>query len=323
MKKEQTSSATEGSSSNSSTPHSISSFSPCSKKEEGRKTSLPNENAPMTSAATAPSVAELPHMILPSMASKEYLENLPASLGEVNGRSLTSTTEVPPSSSIAAGGKGGEDTGAALLSPATSKTSSLASLFSRVLQLQFGQDPELPTIGARLERRYNGWLDYWTSPVSPLRPKDYVDAYTRPNPCPEEYWWASWRWPRTKYVNAKVPPPENGEYRDYYHYLAFKMWLERERDVYVAQANLVQEMLNRCIVKEGQYNAAKNCRHLYNKAFAMSRMEELNQALLYMAMTGNNAIRETPYPENFVDVKRKVYDDWLYRTRLRKPGDVV
>lgn len=245
----------------------------------------------MTSTAVDTSAAAAPHehIPLPSMASPDYLNNLPA---------FDSDKPMP--------------------APRSS-----ASLFMRVLQMQFGQDPDMPSLGASLERKYHGLLDYWTSPMAPLRPRNYVDAYTRPNPCPEEYWWASWRWPRTKFVNAKVPPPQNGEYQDYYHYLAYKMWLERERDVYVAQANLVHEMLNRCIVKEGQYNAAKNCRHLYNKAFAMSRMEELNQAMLYMAITGNNAIRETPYPENFVDEKRKIYDDWLYRTRLRKPGDVA
>lgn len=303
VKEESSSSRTVGSAADS---------SPLSTQKDGHKGSKMEQDASLFPIAAA----------LPSMATKEYIENLPASLGETTVKSRTVTTALPPPS---AGGVAseGEQSQTSSTKESTSSSSSLVSLFSRLLQLQFGQDPELPTIGTRLERQYQGWLDYWTSPLSPLRPKNYVDAYTRPNPCPEEYWWASWRWPRTKYVNAKVPPPENGEYQDYYHYLAFKMWLERERDVYVAQANLAHEMLNRCIVKEGQYNAAKNCRHLYNKAFAMSRMEELNQTLLYMAITGNNAIRETPYPENFVEVKRKVYDDWLYRTRLRKPGDVV
>lgn len=286
--------------------------SPLLEQNDGHKGSNLEQDASISPTATT----------LPSMATREYLDNLPASLGEATVKSRFVATALPSPSAGGAASEG-EQSHTSSTKDSTSSSSSMASLFSRLLQLQFGQDPELPTIGARLERRYRGWLDYWTSPLSPLRPKDYVDAYTRPNPCPEEYWWASWRWPRTKYVNAKVPPPENGEYQDYYHYLAFKMWLERERDVYVAQANLAQEMLNRCIVKEGQYNAAKNCRHLYNKTFAMSRMEELNQTLLYMAITGNNAIRETPYPEDFVEVKRKVYDDWLYRTRLRKPGDVV
>lgn len=249
----------------------------------------PPAEAVEAAAPAASPEAPYQHIPLPSMSSPEYVNNLPA---------YDSERPMP-------------------------KPASSASLFRRLLQLQFGQDPDMPSLGSTLERKYRGLLDYWTSPMAPLRPKDYVDAYTRPNPCPEEYWWASWRWPRSKFVNAKVPPPTNGEYTDYYHYLAYKLWLERERDVYVAQANLVHEMLNRCIVKEGQYNAAKNCRHLYNKAFAMSRMEELNQALLYMSMTGNAAIRETPYPENFVEEKRKVYDDWMYRTRLRKPGDVA
>jgi hypothetical protein len=51
-------------------------------------------------------------------------------------------------------------------------------------------------------------------------------------------------------------------------------------------------------------------------------MEEFNQSLLYMAVTGNCAIRETPYPPDFVDQKRKIYDDWLYRTRMKRPGDI-
>lgn len=224
----------------------------------------------------------------PAMGSDAYLENLPA---------FDSTKPMPP--------------------PRTA-----AQMFSLLLQGQYGQDANLPSTGTMMGKTYRGWWDYILSPYSPLRPRTYVDSHTRPNPCPEEYWWASWRWPRTKYVNAKVPPPANGVYGDYYHYLAFKNWLERERDVYVAHAQIVQEMTNRCIVKEGQYNAAKNCRHLYNKSFAMNRMEEFNQALLYMAITGNAAIRETPYPDNFLEEKRKVYDDWLYRTRMRKPGDI-
>ncbi|CCW61145.1 unnamed protein product [Phytomonas sp. EM1] len=235
---------------------------------------------------------EEPSHAAPSMASRAYVENFPAfdTVAEEKQK------HTPPRTAVAR--------------------------FTRILQLQYGQNVDFPTLGGRTGKPYGGFLDYLLRPLSPLLPRRYVDAHTRPNPCPEEYWWASWRWPRQKYVNAKIPPPTDGKYLDYYHYLAFKNWFERERDVYVAQANLVSEMLNRCIMKEGQYNAAKNCRHLYNKAFAMSRMEELNQAMLYMAITGNAAIRETPYPEDFVDQKRKIYDDWLFRTRMRKPGDV-
>lgn len=226
---------------------------------------------------------------MPSMASLDYLENIPA---------FDSSKPMPP--------------------PRT-----MIERIKRVLELQLGQDPDFPSLGSTMGRKYEGVLDFLLAPLFPLRPRTYVDSHTRPNPCPEEYWWATWRWPRTTYINAKVPPPSNGQYNDYYHYLAFKNWLERERDVYVAHANLVHEMTTRCLVKEGQYNAAKNCRHLYNKGFAMSRAEELNQSLLYMAMTGNAAIRETPYPDDFVEQKRKIYDDWLYRTRMRKPGDVA
>jgi len=242
-----------------------------------------------SSSSNSGSVA--PYEVVPSppMGSQSYLENLPAF--------DTKKPMPPPRSAV--------------------------ERFTRILQAQFGQDPDMPSLGGNAERKYHSVLDYLLSPMSPLRPRTYVDAYSRPNPCPEEYWWASWRWPRTKYVNAKVPPPVDGKYSDYYHYLAFKQWLERERDVYVAQANLTHEMTQRCVMKEGQYNAAKNCRHLYHKEFAMSRMEEFNQAMLYMAMTGNAAIRETPYPENFVEEKRKIYDDWLFRTRMRKPGDVA
>lgn len=240
-----------------------------------------------TTAAAA--AAPYANITAPSMASQEYLENIPA----------FDRTKMP------------------------TKPISAVERFSRVLRLQWGQDPDMPSLGANLERKYNGFFDWLLSPMAPLRPQTYVDAHTRPNPCPEEYWWASWRWPRTKYINAKVPPPVDGKYADYYHYLAYKLWFEKERDVYVAHTNLVHEMVNRCIVKEGQYNAAKNCRHLYNKGFAMTRAEEFNQTLLYMAITGNAAIRETPYPDNFVDEKRKIYDDWLFRTRMRKPGDTA
>lgn len=226
---------------------------------------------------------------MPSMNSQEYKENLPA---------------FDPSKPIPA-------------------PRSVVERFTRILQMQWGQDPDLPSLSTHSTVKYHGVLDFLFSPLTPLRPRTYVDSHTRPNPCPEEYWWASWRWPRTKYVNAKVPPPVDGKYNDYYHYLMFKNWLERERDVYVAHTNLVHDMTNRCLMKEGQYNASKNCRHLFNKAFAMSRMEEMNQALLYMSLTGNAAIRETPYPDDFVDEKRKIYDDWLYRTRARKPGDVA
>jgi hypothetical protein len=195
--------------------------------------------------------------------------------------------------------------------------------FSKVLRLEIFLDKEMPTMSHNQVKSYASWLEYFTSSLVPLRPRNYVDAYTRPNPCPEEYWALPWKWPRTKYVNPKIPPPVDGKYSDYYHYLAFKNWLSRERDVYVAHANLVHETVARCAVREGQYNAAKNCKHLANKSFAMSRMEELNQTLLYMSMTGECAIRETPYPANFLEEKRKVYDDWLFRTRMRKPGDTL
>eukprot|EP00331_Platyophrya_macrostoma_P014090 CAMPEP_0176433804 /NCGR_PEP_ID=MMETSP0127-20121128/16261_1 /TAXON_ID=938130 /ORGANISM="Platyophrya macrostoma, Strain WH" /LENGTH=264 /DNA_ID=CAMNT_0017816343 /DNA_START=40 /DNA_END=834 /DNA_ORIENTATION=- len=200
---------------------------------------------------------------------------------------------------------------------------SMMDRFAKVLRLEVFLDKDMPAMSHPNSRGYASYLDWLTSSLVPLRPKDYVDAYTRPNPCPEEFWHIPWKWPRTKYVNAKVPPPVDGKYNDYYHYLAYKNWLQRERDVYVAHTNLVHDALCRCIVREGQYNAPKNCKHIANKSFAMSRMEELNQTLLYMALTGNCAIRETPYPAEFLEEKRKIYDDWLTRTRMKKPGDVA
>jgi hypothetical protein len=92
----------------------------------------------------------------------------------------------------------------------------------------------------------------------------------RPNPCPEEFWVAPWRWPNYKIINPKIPPPIDGKYNDYYHFLAFRTWLRRERDVYHAHLCLLREMMERCLVKEGAENAPKNCRHLFNKYFAMS-----------------------------------------------------
>ena len=183
-------------------------------------------------------------------------------------------------------------------------------------------DSEKPTLGEHRIKKNRTLWQALTAPLFPLKPETYVDAYRRPNPCPEEYWWNPWRWPNTRQVNPKIPPPVDGKYNDYYHYLAYRLWLRRERDVYVATCHLVKQMLDRCIAKEGTINGIKNCRHLWHKFFAMTRQEEFNQALLYMAITGNCIIRETPYPENFLEEKRKIYDDWLARTRMKKPGDV-
>ena len=161
---------------------------------------------------------------------------------------------------------------------------------------------------------------YFTRSLFPLKPELYIDPYTAPNKCPEEFWYNPWKWPLTKRVNPKIPPPVDGKYNDFYHFLTYKHFLRVERDVYVAHLGLLQEMAIRCSLKEGP-NAAKNCRHLFNKHFSMSRHEEFTQSLLYMAMTGNVIIRETPYPPDFIEQKRKIYDDWLTRTRMRLPGD--
>lgn len=198
---------------------------------------------------------------------------------------------------------------------------SLFDRFGAVMRLEMFIDKDMPKMSGGNVRSNTSFWEWFVQPMVVVRPKDYVDAYIRPNPCPEEFWHLPWKWPRFKAVNPKVPPPVNGKYNDYLHFLAFKNWLDRERDVYVAHTNLVHDAIVRCALREGQYNAAKNCKHFANKSFAMSRMEELNQTLLYMSITGNCAIRETPYPENFLDEKRKIYDDWLARTRMKKPGD--
>jgi len=182
-------------------------------------------------------------------------------------------------------------------------------------------DPELPTLSRKEHKPPQSLWRMILGPMYPLKPDTYQDPYLRPNPCPEDFTQMNWRWPHARDVNPKIPPPVDGKYNDFYHYFAHKQWLRKERDVYMGHMQLVHEMTLRCTIKEGPINATKNCRHLANKHFAMSRMEEFNQTLLYMAVTGNGAIRETPYPTDFVEQKRKIYDDWLFRTRLRKPGD--
>lgn len=192
--------------------------------------------------------------------------------------------------------------------------------YRRVAMGVITQDGDIPSVGSR-PLPQKTWWDLMTRPLFPMRPETYRDAYLRPNPCPEEFHVNPWRWAQTKLLNPKIPPPVDGKYNDMYHYMAYRGWHRKERDVYVQHTILLREALDRCLVKEGVTNGRKNCKHLWHKYFAMSRMEELNQTLLYMAITGENAIRETPYPEDFVDRKRKVYDDWLFRTRMRKPGD--
>ena len=154
-------------------------------------------------------------------------------------------------------------------------------------------------------------------------PRTYTSAYMRPNPCPEVHWWNSWRWPKFRQTNPKVEPPADGAFNDYYHYIAFKYWFENERAVYYQNNQIHHEIATRCLTKEGQYNGWKNCKHLLNKEFALTREAEHNQVLLHMAVTGENAVRETPYPEDHVEQKRKLYDNWLFRTRMRKHGDVM
>jgi len=186
-------------------------------------------------------------------------------------------------------------------------------------------DPALPHYGHGLihqaqQSRGSFWGRLFKSYV-PLRDKDHSDAYIRGGHIPEETFEMVWRVPLMQEMNPKIPPPKNGQYNDYYHYLAFKNWFTKEHDVYSQECNLLQWALAMCIIREPTFATNKNCKHLGYKLYAMGRREELNVALMYMAMTGEGIIRETPYPPDFVDQKRKIYDDWLFRTRMRKPGD--
>eukprot|EP00759_Apiculatamorpha_spiralis_P002946 PhF_6_TR11311/c0_g1_i1/m.18258 len=190
------------------------------------------------------------------------------------------------------------------------------------------EDPEMPKEGPKKRppflgnfERPNLWKWVTSGTFNPLTPETYADPYVRKNPCPEEFWRHPWHWPETRYMNPKIPPPQDGKYQDYYHYAAFRNWFIHERTVYLAECMLVKEALDRCYVKEGQINYVKNCKHIFNKYFSMTRYEEIHQMLLYMAMTGNKVIRETPYPADFVEQKRKIYDQWLTRTRMKQPGD--
>lgn len=202
------------------------------------------------------------------------------------------------------------------------KPRSVWDRFSRVMRFDLFEDGDRISVNTPKRRTYNNFMDWFFAPTFPLKPELYVDAYSRPNPCPEEYWAETWRWPRNKYVNPKIPPPVDGKYNDYYHMLAYRNWFEMEREVYLAETKEIYFTLVRCILKENERsNGQKNCRHIFNKWFAMTRAEEFQQAMLYMALTGNAAIRETPYPANFVDEKRKIYDDWLFRTRHKRPTD--
>ena len=204
------------------------------------------------------------------------------------------------------------------------KPRSLWDRYGRLMRFNVTNDPEYPKPGsfAGTQRDYEGgWWDFLTKTRNPLRPETYRDAYLRTNPCPEEFWVQAWRWPLYKTINPKIPPPTDGKYNDYYHYVAYRNWMRRERDVLIQHNILLRESFDRCLMKEGPTNSMKNCRHIWNKYLAMTRAEELNQNLLYMAITGENVIRETPYPEDFVERKRKIYDDWLFRTRMKKPGD--
>jgi hypothetical protein len=194
--------------------------------------------------------------------------------------------------------------------------------YRKFLQFNTSSDEEFPTAGHHWAKpSKNSWWDFIWAPLQPLMPELYEDAYMRPNPCPEELWVWPWKWPGYKHINPKIPPPVDGRYQDMYHYLAFRNWWFRERRVYGAECWTLREMFERCTMKENKINMMKNCRHLWNKYFAMTRAEEFNQVLLYMAITGNVAIRETPYPPDFLEQKRKIYDDWLFRTRMKKPGD--
>lgn len=184
-------------------------------------------------------------------------------------------------------------------------------------------DPDRPdAIGYnRTQNHQISWREFFSS-QSPLHPDLYRDPYQRTKPCDEKHEIQHWRHSRYQRLNPKIPPPVDGKFNDVYHWLAYKNWYRMEREVYIGHVQGLGAALERCWLKEG-VNTAKNCRHLYNKVMAMTRMEEQNQMLLYIAITGNAAIRETPYPEDFVEQKRKIYDDWLFRSRMKKPGDVM
>jgi len=185
-------------------------------------------------------------------------------------------------------------------------------------------DPEKPKVGraVRNNQNFKTWYEWAVAgTLRPMTPETYADSYVKKNPCPEEFWRMPWRWPQTKYMNPKIPPPLEGKYQDYYHFVAFRYWFQNERQVYLAEIKLIKEALERCVIREGSLSAMKNCRHIFNKYYSMTRQEELHQAMLYAAYTGNKIMRETPYPEDFVDQKRKIYDDWLTRTRMKQPGD--
>lgn len=183
-----------------------------------------------------------------------------------------------------------------------------------------GQDPDMPSAtGFTYGNNPSGWREMFSSQM-PLKPDLYRDPYMRTKPCPEKYENLAWRICRYQRLNPKIPPPVDGKFNDIYHWLAYKHWYKTEREVYIAHTHHLCDAVMRCNLREG-LNTAKNCRGLFNKYWAMTRMEEQNINLLYMSVTGNNAIRETPYPEDFVEQKRKIYDDWLFRSRMKKPGD--
>lgn len=188
---------------------------------------------------------------------------------------------------------------------------------------QFVGDPKFSGLVDRNPPLHNylGFWDWLSSSAFVLKPINYVSMYERPNPCPEEWKMWEWTWNRTKFRNPKIPPPINGEYTDQLHVLAFQEWCEYERKVYIQHCCILRNQMKRCAMKESRWNGAKNCKHLYNKYFAMTRGQEMANALMYMSLTGNCAIRDTPYPPDFDEKKRKMFNDWLFRTQLKKPSD--
>jgi hypothetical protein len=191
--------------------------------------------------------------------------------------------------------------------------------FSLLITDTFANDPDMPVAGVKAPPRRTWWEWVW-APMFVMLPETYSDPWLKPNRCPERFLYNPWKHPSWRENSPKIPPPVDGKFADYMHYVAFKHYMWRERSVYIGHAHLMNYAIDRCLFKENN-TARKNCMHIIWKYFAMTRCEEYNQSMLYLAFTGNTPIRETPYPVDFVQTKQKIYDDWLHRTRMKQPGD--
>ena len=191
--------------------------------------------------------------------------------------------------------------------------------FSLLISEPLAGDPDMPTAGVKAPPRRTWWEWMW-APMFVMLPESYNDPWLKPSRCPERYQYNPWKLSSYREASPKIPPPVDGKFADYMHFQAFKYYMQRERQVYIGHAHIMNHAIERCLFKENN-TARKNCMHIINKYFAMTRCEEYNQSMLYLAFTGNTPIRETPYPVDFVQTKQKIYDDWLFRTRMKQPGD--